>query len=197
MFSIDHSNWIDPRGKCLYEHLVQVVGSEIDIRKRQRSYIIQDRIVNSSGLSNRIQIFSGSLAEGFDSPGSDMDAMYVMTNCTVIHNVKDIKNPNDRNMLVMETDLDHPGFARLRKVSAHNIVSLRKQRGRCSPSTYTGTELYLSIQAFLDSIMRCYTNMQPCIHGPCISNKDQTVDFAYCIRSKYLPYNAISWATRH
>ncbi|CAC5408589.1 unnamed protein product [Mytilus coruscus] len=70
-------------------------------------------------------------------------------------------------------------------------------RGRCPPGTCTGTELYLSIQAFLDSIMRCYTNMQPCIHGPCISNKDQTVDFAYCIRSKYLPYNAISWATRH
>ncbi|VDI34286.1 Hypothetical predicted protein [Mytilus galloprovincialis] len=67
--------WIDPRKHHLYEHLVNIVGSEIDIRKRQRLFIIQDMIINSSGLGVLTQILSGSLAERQDLPGSDMDML--------------------------------------------------------------------------------------------------------------------------
>ncbi|CAC5408588.1 unnamed protein product [Mytilus coruscus] len=189
--------WIDPREKNLYKHLVQTVGSEIDIRTRQRLFIIYDMIVNSPGLPDRSHIFSGSLAEGLDLPGSDMDVMVELNDYTVIHNTKNIKNPNDRNMFVMKTDLDYPGFVRLRHVSAYNIVSLRKECGRCPPGTCSSTQFYLPIEKFLDKHIRRYPNAQPCKHGPCVSDKEQTIDIAFCIRSKYLPYNAIPWATRH
>ncbi|XP_063406778.1 uncharacterized protein LOC134690697 [Mytilus trossulus] len=191
----DLLNWIDTREKCLYDHLVQIVGSEIDIRKRQRLYIIQDMIVNSSVLDNYIQIFSGSLAEGLDLPGSDIDIMNVDKRYTIIHNFNNIKNQIHGIILVMDTDIDHPGFAKLRLT--HNILSARKRCVRCLPGTCTGTRMYLSTQKYLDSCKLFYPKAYSCIHGPCLSNTDQTIDIANCIRNKDLPHNAIPWITRH
>lgn len=48
------------------------------------------------------------------------------------------------NVYVMETNIDHPGFARLRAVSGRNGVSLRKRCGCCPPGTCSGTRFYLS-----------------------------------------------------
>ncbi|VDI34498.1 Hypothetical predicted protein [Mytilus galloprovincialis] len=195
---IDHLNWIDSREKRLYEFLVQIVGSEIDIRKRQRLYIIQDRIVNSSGSTAKTQIFSGSLAEGLNLPGSDMDVMFVRNNYKVIHNPKNIKISKHRDSLyVIETDIDHPGFARLRMLSAGNGVSPQEQCGRCPPGTCTSTQFYLPVNNFLDLYMKSFLYMKKIIHGPCISDEQQTFDIAYCIRSKYFPKNAFPWASRH
>ncbi|XP_052085573.1 uncharacterized protein LOC127723120 [Mytilus californianus] len=189
---------IDSREKYLYEHLVQTVGSEIDIRTRQRLFIIQDRIINSSGLTDRTQIFSGSLAEGLDLPGSDMDVMFVINNLEVIHNLKNIKKPIHRAELwVVETDIDHPGFARLRAVSGRNGVSPREACMRCPPGTCTGTQFYLSVKTLLDEGKQDFSHMKPYVHGPCITDRCQTIDIAYCIRSKYLPHNATPWASRH
>ena len=35
------------------------------------------------------------------------------------------------------------------------------------------------------------------LHGPCLSDKNQSTDVAYCLRSKYLPYNTLSWIIRY
>ncbi|VDI31648.1 Hypothetical predicted protein [Mytilus galloprovincialis] len=197
----DHLRWIDPRDKCLYEHLVQIVGSEIDIRTRQRLFIINDMIIKASGFPSRTHIFSGSLAEGLDLPGSDMDVMYVMNNYKVIHNVENIKNQiHSTTFFVMETDINHPGFAKLRHVrkeSLHNEVYPRKQCSYCPPGTCTGSRSYLSVNRFLNRVKDRYPDMEVIIHGPCISDKAQTDDIAFCIRSKYLPHNSIPWASRH
>ncbi|XP_063412098.1 uncharacterized protein LOC134694919 [Mytilus trossulus] len=184
------------REKCLYEHLIRIVGTEIDIRKQQRLFIIEDRIFNSSYFKSQTRISSGSLAEGLNLPGSDMDIMYVGHNIEVTQNVKNIKNPK-HSICVMEIDIYHPGFARIRKVAVPNEVSLREQCHSCPLGTCTGTQFYLPVKPFLDSIKEGYSYMNPCEHGPCISDQNQTVDFAYCIRSKYLPHNAIPWASRH
>ncbi|CAC5403365.1 unnamed protein product [Mytilus coruscus] len=188
-----HLLWFenDPREKCLYEHLVKTIGSEIDIRKRQRLFIIQDMIINSSVLTNLTHISSGSLAEGLDLPGSDIDIMYV------VHNL-DIKVPTHLALsCAMETDIEHPGFTRLRIVPKHDGKFLIETRFHCPPGTYTGTPFYLSVKGFLNNFMEILPNMQGVIHGPCISNKEKTVDIAACLHSKYLPDNAIPWATRH
>ncbi|XP_071150311.1 uncharacterized protein [Mytilus edulis] len=186
----------NPREKCLYEHLIQTVGTEIDIRKRQRLFIIQDRIYNSACAFNLTQISSGSLAEGLNLPGSDMDTMYVHNDIEVPQNVKNIKNPKHR-ICVMEIDIYHPGFARIRQVAAQNEVSLREQCDRCPLGTCTGTQFYLPVKSFLDSLKETFSYINPCEHGPCISDQDQTIDIAECVRSTYLPHNAIPWASRH
>ncbi|XP_063408304.1 uncharacterized protein LOC134691674 [Mytilus trossulus] len=108
-----HLLWLEnnPKEKYLYEQLVHTVGTKIDIRKRQRLFIILDRIINT-GLANRTHIASGSLAEGLDLPGSDLDIMYVLNDLEVIRNVKNVKYPVQSTTFFMETDIAHPGFAR-------------------------------------------------------------------------------------
>ncbi|CAC5384159.1 unnamed protein product [Mytilus coruscus] len=166
----------NPREKCLYEHLIQIVGTEIDIRKRQRLFIIHDRICNSSCFKNRTQISSGSLAEGLDLPGSDMDIMFVLNNyiIEITQNAKNIKNPIHSNMFATEIDIDHPGFARLRHVAAQNEVSPREECDHCPLSTCTGTQFYLPVKPFLDLVKQVFSSMNPCEHGPCTSDQDQT-----------------------
>lgn len=189
----------DQRAKYLYKHLVQIVGTEIDIRRRQRLFVIIDRIANLC-LSIRTQIFSGSLSEGIDLPGSDMDVMYVMNYIEVIKNMENFKNPVNRNKRVhvaMETCIAHPGFARLILVAKDNEESPQKLCNRCPPDTCTGTQFYYSIKNFREAYKQEYSYMKPTVHGPCISNPSKTIDIAYCIRSKYLLHNVIPWALRH
>ncbi|XP_052085584.1 uncharacterized protein LOC127723128 [Mytilus californianus] len=181
----------------MYELLVQTVGSEIDIRTRQRLFIIHDMIINSADSRNRIHISSGSLAEGLDLPGSDMDVMYVMNDIEVIDNIKNIEKPIHHTALYMETDVNHPGFARLRMVSGPNGLCPRELCSRCPPGTCTNTQFYFPIHNVLDLARKNYSYMKPYVHGPCITDHNQTIDIAYCIRSKYLPNNAIAWASRH
>lgn len=111
--------------KCLYESLVNIVGTQTDIRTRQRLFIIKDVIYNV-GSPEEPYISSGSLAEGFDLSGSDVDVMFVWGNVNVLRNVRDIKQQIHRTTLVMETDTDHPRFTRLRLIGeayGYDIIS--------------------------------------------------------------------------
>ncbi|VDI82457.1 Hypothetical predicted protein [Mytilus galloprovincialis] len=165
----------DPREQYLYEQLVQIVGTEIDIRKRQRLFILFDMYINACML-DRAHISSGSLAEGIDLPGSDIDIMYVIRNIYVIQNAfnSSIKQPKNRIEFVMETDIDHPGFTRLKRNSK-----------------------YLPVNNFLNIFKTNNCNVPLYSHGPCLSTRELTVDIAFCLRSKYLPQNVNSWAFRH
>ncbi|VDH97267.1 Hypothetical predicted protein [Mytilus galloprovincialis] len=68
----------------LSKHLINTVGTEIDIRNRQRLCIINDMIYNATS-DTHTRISSGILAEGLDLPGSDRDVMYVINSVDVIH----------------------------------------------------------------------------------------------------------------
>ncbi|VDI34497.1 Hypothetical predicted protein, partial [Mytilus galloprovincialis] len=109
-------------GRYLYEHLVNTVGTEIDIRKRQTIFLMKDMIMNATE-SELTQISSGSLAEGLDLQGSDIDIMYVIKKVNVTQNVGTIKHPVQRTTLVMETDTDYPGFSRLRLITGRDGTS--------------------------------------------------------------------------
>ncbi|CAC5382324.1 unnamed protein product [Mytilus coruscus] len=134
----DHLLWLanDPREKLLYQHLVKTVGTEIDIRIRQRLFIIQDMIINACSMYHS-QIASGSLAEGLDLPGSDIDRMHVIRNIDVIQNENNIKQPIHRTTVVMESDIDHPGFTRLRLIARGHGISFHVQC-HCCPGQCTG-----------------------------------------------------------
>jgi hypothetical protein len=61
-----------------------VVGSEMDIRIRQNILLIKDKI-GTKVNTNITTVSSGSLAEGLNLPGSDMDIMRILNNVQVIH----------------------------------------------------------------------------------------------------------------
>ncbi|VDI20873.1 Hypothetical predicted protein [Mytilus galloprovincialis] len=188
----DHLLWLEnkPKEKYLYEHLVERVGTEIDIRTRQRLFIISDNIENEFS-THQIKISSGSLAEGLNLPGSDIDIMCInkMEEADIVQNVRSIKHPIHHTTFVMETDNDYPGFTRLR------MVTEKKDGSFFVP--FAGNRLYLRVNPFVERNKQSIPTMTVFTHGPCLSDQDQTIDYAFCLRSKYLPHNAIPWAYRH
>ncbi|VDI62176.1 Hypothetical predicted protein [Mytilus galloprovincialis] len=185
----------DPREKYLYEHLVKTIGTEIDIRKRQRLFIIQDMVANAC-MSDHTKISSGSLAEGLNLPDSDINIMYVNNSYEVRKSLSNTKHQIHRTTLVMDVDIGHPGFTRLR-FKALGVGVILSVHCQCRPGTCTGKRLYLSANDFLNTYYNNYNyNRQIYIHGPCLSDKNQILDIAFCLQGKYLPQNAISLAFR-
>ncbi|CAC5366524.1 unnamed protein product [Mytilus coruscus] len=186
----DHLLWPenDLRTKYLYEHLVKSVGTEIDIRTRQRLFMTNDTIDNACSTYGT-KISSGSLTEGLELPGSDMDIMYVDKTADVIHNVRNIKHPLQCTTMVMESDIYHPGFTRLKCVA--------EKKGESFFVPLEGKRLYASFDHFVDSHKHSISNISLTLHGPCLSDSDHSMDFALCLRSIYFPHNAIPWASRH
>ncbi|XP_052086257.1 uncharacterized protein LOC127723606 [Mytilus californianus] len=186
--------------KDLFEHLVKIVGTEIDIRTRQRLFIVQDMIFNLT--NDDTQISSGSLAEGLDLPGSDLDIMFVCNQVVVKRNVRDTKyskqtvqhykHPKQQSIFVMETDNDYPGFTKLRLIAAKDTINLTHE---CFEITTKG--LYLSVNGFLNGMKKELQHVHLIPHGPCLTFSDQDRDFAFCFRCTCLPYNATSWAMRN
>jgi hypothetical protein len=86
LFYIDHTSLFSPYEKEVYDNLLSVVGSEMDIRIRQNLFLIKDNIANSTN-AGATMVSSGSLAEGLDLPGSDLDIMFVLSGARVIQNV--------------------------------------------------------------------------------------------------------------
>ncbi|XP_063407286.1 uncharacterized protein LOC134691024 isoform X2 [Mytilus trossulus] len=181
------------KDKYLYQHLVYTIGSEMHIRNRQRLFIIEDMIQNLL-QTYMPRISSGSLAEGLDLPGSDIDIMFVFKTVDVIQNVRNINHTIQHTTLVMEPDKDYPGFARLRLIAEseedNNIIL-----SGCCESTTNGE--YVSVDGFLHNITRRFSGFQLSSHGPCLSDTDQNVDIAFCVRIKILPYIVIPWVRRH
>ncbi|XP_052086157.1 uncharacterized protein LOC127723544 [Mytilus californianus] len=182
----------------LYEHLVNTAGTEIDMRKRQQLFLTHDMIQNEIMLklgSKLTEITAGSLAEGLDIPGSDIDIMYVIKDVDVIRDVKNIIHQVQRTTLVMETDNEYPGFTRLRLLAGGEGESYFTPP-ECFEVTRKG--LYLSVNTFVSNIkIRHHDHYIVSSHGPCLTHHYQNVDYAYCLRSKYLPYNTIPWASRY
>ncbi|XP_071144101.1 uncharacterized protein [Mytilus edulis] len=129
-----------------------------------------------------------------DLPGSDMDVMFVDDGVNVIQIKRNIKHPVQRTEVFMETDTDHPGFTRLRLVAggkrANNFVS-----NECIVNTQTGQ--YLSTTKFVNHIKQKNQQNTFSTHGPCLSPTNQTIDIASCLKSKYLPYQAMPWILRY
>ncbi|XP_052086560.1 uncharacterized protein LOC127723884 [Mytilus californianus] len=198
----EHSPWPENelKEKELFELLVKTVGTEIDIRTRQRLFIVNDMVANS--MNEDKQISSGSLAEGLDLRGSDVDIMAVINKAVVIRNVRntkyfktkvqDVKHSKQQTIFVMETDNDHPGFTRLRLIAAGGTIPITSQS-----IEFTKKGLYLSVNGFLNGIKIQHPHMNLVTHGPCLTFSDQSRDVAFCLRSKYLPYNATPWAMRN
>ncbi|CAC5371470.1 unnamed protein product [Mytilus coruscus] len=184
----------DLKEKYLFEHLINAVGTEIEIRTRQRLFIIEDMIKN---LSSPVitHISSGSLAEGLDLPGSDLDMMIILETVNVLRNERTYKNPIQNTSLVMETNADHPGFTRLKLLEKGTDES--NLGNVLLNSSKDGS--YVSVDAFMNNVKKIFklSMIQFYSHGPCLSDKDQDFDITVCVQSKCFPYQALPWSFRH
>ena len=90
-----------PHEKGIYDNLIRVVGSEMDIRTRQNMLLIKATIRNKVD-TNFTQVSSGSLAEGLDLPGSDMDIMLVFHNVHILQNEQHMNRSARHTTLLIE-----------------------------------------------------------------------------------------------
>jgi hypothetical protein len=82
--------------------------------------VCQDKIHNKV-KRDYTSVSSGSLAEGLDLPGSDVDIMLVFNCVTVIQDVQHINRSSIYTTLFMEEDMEFPGFSRLKFIADGDI----------------------------------------------------------------------------
>ncbi|XP_076084554.1 uncharacterized protein LOC143055301 [Mytilus galloprovincialis] len=120
--------------------------------------------------------------------------MFIINDVDIIQGLRNIKHPVQRTTLVMETDTDHPGFCRLQLIGggdARNVFLTYKY----FESTSKG--IYLSVNKFVNNLHKMIRHLKLSQHGPCLSDQGENLDIAVCLRSEYLPYNAIPWSSRY
>jgi hypothetical protein len=80
--------------------------------------LLKDAIFNKVH-TNKTQVSSGSLAEGLDLPGSDIDIMFVLNEVQVKQNVQHMhRSARYSTTLLMKDSMEFPGFTRLLKVDS-------------------------------------------------------------------------------
>jgi hypothetical protein len=88
----------------------------MDIRIRQNVFLIQDKIFNRVNTTITF-VSSGSLAEGLDLPGSDMDIMYVFNNVNILQNVQHMNRSARHTTVLIEDEMEFPGFTTLKLIA--------------------------------------------------------------------------------
>ena len=193
LFYIDHISLFSSQEKEIYDNLIRIVGSEMDIRIRQNAILIMDKIFNKV-RTNVIKVSSGSLAEGLDLPGSDVDVMFVLKTVQVIHSVQHMNRSLRCTTLLMEDDMEFPGFSRLKLIPEDDYeypcTSLK-----CFDETING--LFLSNISFIHNIIELTINEKKYVHGPCLSDTDGETDTVYCFHLHSWPRQAEQWIYRH
>ena len=180
--------------KEVYDNLVRVVGSEMDIRIRQNMLLIRDKIRNKVN-TNITTVSSGSLAEGLNLPGSDMDIMRVLNNVQVIQNGQYMHRSARYTNLLMVYDMEFPGFSRLKYIpNSDHEDGLIYTAGECFVKTTNG--MYLSNISFIRNLIEERIDCKLSIHGPCLSNKDGSLDVATCFHLHSWPRQAEQWIYR-
>ncbi|CAC5375207.1 unnamed protein product [Mytilus coruscus] len=180
--------------QSILPRLMNIVGSEKDIRERQRLFLQHDLMINH-GVDSSVYISSGSLAEGIDLPGSDIDIMKVMKEFQIIKDKQHINLLTEIATLLMEVDAQHPGFSKLKLVNDGGCTNVFLKK--CLTYTIHGT--YWSSTMLMSALTQKNPFLNLHIHGPCLSDEQENQDLAFCLRSHHWPYacNAEGWIYRH
>jgi hypothetical protein len=160
LFSIDRTSLSSSHEKEIYDNLVRVVRSEMDIKIRQNTFLIKDMISSQVHL-HITSVSSGSLAEGLDLPGSDMDIMYVFNNVNILQNVQHMNRSARHTTLLIEDEMEFPGFTTLKLIAeGDEFISLE-----CFVETTNG--MYFSNISFIQKVIVVFTllNILSCIRN--------------------------------
>jgi len=164
-----------------------IVGSEETVKTKRTFNTIRD---NLSGSESSIHITSGSFGEGLEMKGSDIDIMYVFPNVHVYEDINKVRLNSRETSFVMDMDDCKLGFTHLRLVQCNhaNILKLCKQIGH---SSYLSNELLKN--SLISSSQQSGWHH---IHGPCVSDKNDLLDYALCFHSRQWILPAHKWVTR-
>ena len=193
LFDTDHTSLFSSHEKDIYDNQIRVVGSEMDIRIRQNVLLIKDKISNK--LSTNITIVSsGSLAEGLDLPGSDHDVMVILNGVQVIQNIKHLNRSAQCTTLLVEDDMEFPGFSTLKL-----IANSEREYGFVSPACFVETRygMFLSSMSFIRHFIEITVDCKLSVHGPCLSSNGKYEDIAVCFHFYSWPRQAKQWTYRH
>ena len=190
LFYIDLTSLFSPHEKEVYDNLISVVGSEMDIRIRQNLFLIKDKICNRV-KTNITRVSSGSLAEGLYFPESDMDIMYVVNDVNILQNVQHMNCSARHTTLLMEDEIEFPGFTTLKLIAEGDAFT--------SPEYFVERTngMYFSNISFIRTFIEINANQKQSVHGPCLSSKDETMDIAFCFHFHSWPRQAEQWIYRH
>ncbi|XP_060581538.1 uncharacterized protein LOC132738124 [Ruditapes philippinarum] len=174
----------------LYKTLVDVVGTEDDIRCRQDMFTYMG-VVNGFGDKDSVSIPGGSLSEGFDLKGSDEDIMLVLKNIDVVPADQDVMIDKNTVRVNMQVDKQRAGYASL-------DLSVDQERYVNDVDNLNRTEVLNIKRSLQKSNKKCivasarfrgqFIRPGNTSHGPCIS--DGLFDFAISLYGTVWPSEA-------
>jgi hypothetical protein len=105
----------------------------------------------------RRALSSGSLAEGLDLPGSDMDIMLVFNNVHILQNVQHMNRSARHSTLLIEEEMEFPGFTTLKLIAEGDIFT--------SPEYFVETTngMYFSNMSFIGRFIELGGNLKQLI----------------------------------
>ncbi|CAC5372327.1 unnamed protein product [Mytilus coruscus] len=173
-----------------YKYLCRKIGSEKVVMTRRLAFTIRDM-----GHSQKMRT-SGSIGEGLNLTGSDFDYMSIDPNFKVYQSETEVQSECSKIPLIMDNEESHPCFTQLRPLDPNTMTI---------PFNYFQM-YYRGNDVFSSELYKlwCKNNAvghipELCfgkIHGLCISDKDDTVDVAWCLKCDKLIYQAKPWISR-
>ncbi|KAK3096920.1 hypothetical protein FSP39_004768 [Pinctada imbricata] len=168
----------------LYKIVNKEIGSKEIIKIRRTADKVSDKLEQEKnrGLCNHDHLSSGSRAEGFRFPTSDIDNMIVFNMISVIMDDADTQ-PMAITVVKMETDKTRPGFCMLRFIPRNDFLGINAEISELCVPYKDG--LFLSNTAWKDRyrgrIQDSFT------HGPCESgiHGSMETDIANCLKCKW------------
>ncbi|XP_071150194.1 uncharacterized protein [Mytilus edulis] len=175
-----------------YKYLCQKIGSEEDVRNRRLAYCISDILE----ISEDGKIYSGSKAEGLDLKGSDLDVMFIDTNYKVYESETEVILDGLTIPLIMNTEETQPCFTQLRLLNFHRPHQNFKYMWQKSHLGYMlSSEEYKQVNLpLLPSLYRWGNKWR--IHGPCLSDNNEQLDLAHCLKCDKWIFKAQPWIIR-
>jgi hypothetical protein len=120
--------------------------------------------------------------------------MLVLNDVQVIQYVQHMNRSSQGTTLLMEDDMEFPGFSRL-KLIAEGDHSYTFTSTECFVETING--LFLSNISFIRKFIGLAINSNRSVHGPCLSDKGESEDVALCFHVHTWPRQSEQWIYRH
>ncbi|XP_063447770.1 uncharacterized protein LOC134727322 [Mytilus trossulus] len=175
-----------------YKYLCQKIGSRAIVKGRRLIYISRD--LGSSDTFTP-HIASGSKGEGLDLKGSDFDVMIISPLYVVYKSDKDVVQ-DWRTVLLMDTEDSPPCFTQLQLyTNVNNLPNFLKQQLQQHRGKHLlSSELYKS--HMIEQMQAFYSGFKLNIHGPCLSDINDKMDFAICLKCDQWVSQAQPWISR-
>ncbi|CAC5372340.1 unnamed protein product [Mytilus coruscus] len=166
-----------------YKYLCQQIGSEKVVRTRRLAFNIRD-------LGHKM-ITSGSKGEGLNLNGSDLDVMLIDSLFKVYRSETEVQSQLYPIPLIMNTEETQPCFTQLWMLNQNITITPNLMHRGYMLSSELYKRLFLSV-----ADINIPAPLSGKIHGPCISDADDRIDFASCLKCDKWIIQAKPWVSR-